>query len=392
VRVLFTTRPLAGHVLPTLPLARALEAAGHEVALASAGAALEHARRAGLRCFEAGLSDAAARGELRRRSARLAELPPHEVRRLFFAEGFGRLELEARLPELERIVGEWRPALVVHDLAELAGPLAAAAAGIPWVDHSYGPAVPRDLLEAGTEAAAPQWRARGLEPRVLGGSLYVDICPPALQLPGEPRAPRVQPLRPAEPRRHDPAAWPRSFPDRPAVYVSLGTVWNRQPDVFRTVLEGLARFELELLVTVGPDNDPELLGPQPPHVHVEQFVPQAQVLPAMDLVVTHGGAGTMLGSFACGLPLLVLPQGADQYANAEAVVAAGAGLALTPAELSADAVASGVGALLDDACYREAARGIRSEIAAMPSPAGAVPVLEALTASIRGGPSEGAWT
>ena len=342
VRVLFTTRPLAGHVLPTLPLARALEAAGHEVALASAGAALEHARRAGLRCFEAGLSDAAARGELRRRSARLAELPPHEVRRLFFAEGFGRLELEARLPELERIVGEWRPALVVHDLAELAGPLAAAAAGIPWVDHSYGPAVPRDLLEAGTEAAAPQWRARGLEPRVLGGSLYVDICPPALQLPGEPRAPRVQPLRPAEPRRHDPAAWPRSFPDRPAVYVSLGTVWNRQPDVFRTVLEGLARFELELLVTVGPDNDPELLGPQPPHVHVEQFVPQAQVLPAMDLVVTHGGAGTMLGSFACGLPLLVLPQGADQYANAEAVVAAGAGLALTPAELSADAVASGV--------------------------------------------------
>ncbi len=378
VRVLFTTRPLAGHVIPTLPLVRALEAAGHEVALASAGAALEHARQAALPCFEAGLSDSAARGELRRRSARLAELPPHEGRRLFFTEGFGRLELEARLPELERIVGEWRPALLVHDLAELAGPLAAAAAGIPWVDHSYGPAVPRDLLEAGTEAAAPQWRARGLEPRVLGGSLYVDICPPALQLPGEPRAPRVQPLRPAKPRRHDPAAWPHSFPGRPAVYVSLGTVWNRQPDVFRTVLEGLARFELEPLVTVGPGNDPELLGPQPPHVHVERFVPQAQVLPAMDLVVTHGGAGTMLGAFACGLPLLVLPQGADQFANAERVVAAGAGLALTPAELSADAVASGVGALLSEARYREAARRIQSEIAAMPEPADVVPVLEAL--------------
>ena len=123
-----------------------------------------------------------------------------------------------------------------------------------------------------------------------------------------------------------------------------------------------------MLVTLGPGNDPELLGAQPPHVHVERFVPQTQVLPAMDLVVTHGGAGTMLGAFACGLPLLVLPQGADQFANAERVVAAGAGLALTPAELSADAVASGAGALLSEARYREAARRIQSEIAAMPAP------------------------
>ena len=46
---------------------------------------------------------------------------------------------------------------------------------------------------------------------------------------------------------------------------------------------------------------------------------------AVDAVVTHGGAGTTLGALAFGVPLLVLPQGADQYANAERVVAAGAG-------------------------------------------------------------------
>ena len=121
-------------------------------------------------------------------------------------------------------------------------------------------------------------------------------------------------------------------------------------------------------------------------------MPQAQVLPAMDLVVTHGGAGTMLVSFACGLPLLVLPQGADQYANAEGVVGAGAGLALTPAELSPGTVASRVGALLDDARYREAAGRIRAEIEAMPEAAVAVATLESLTASITGGASGGACT
>jgi UDP:flavonoid glycosyltransferase YjiC (YdhE family) len=371
VRVLITTRPLAGHLLPTLPLARALHAAGHEVAFASAGAALEQARRAGMRCFPAGLRDDETRAQLRRRFPRLAALGPHDARRVFFADGFGRIELEARLPDLERILAQWRPTLLVRDLAELAGPLAAASASVPWVDHSYGPAVPRDLLQAGAEAAAPQWRSRGLEPRSLGDLLYIDICPPALQPAGEPGAPRVQPLRPAEPLERDPAG-------ARAAYVSLGTVWNRQPEVFRTVLEGLAVHSLEVLVTVGPGNDPGLLGPQPPNVHVEQFVPQAQVLPAMDLVVTHGGAGTMLGSFAAGLPLLVLPQGADQYANAECVVAAGAGLSIAPGDLRADAVSSAAAALLGEPRYREAAWRIRAEIAAMPPAAEVVPVLEAV--------------
>jgi len=47
-------------------------------------------------------------------------------------------------------------------------------------------------------------------------------------------------------------------------------------------------------------------------------------------VVTYGGSGTMIGTLAAGLPLLMVPQSADQYSNADRVVASGAGLSLLP--------------------------------------------------------------
>src|SRR3954453_15361341 len=55
-------------------------------------------------------------------------------------------------------------------------------------------------------------------------------------------------------------------------------------------------------------------------VTLDPYIPQAEVLPRCHAVIPHGGAGTTLGALAFGLPLLVIPQGADQYANAERVV------------------------------------------------------------------------
>jgi UDP:flavonoid glycosyltransferase YjiC (YdhE family) len=103
----------------------------------------------------------------------------------------------------------------------------------------------------------------------------------------------------------------------------------------------------------------------PDHVTLRAWVPQAAVVPHADLVVHHGGSGTTLGALAAGVPQLVLPQGADQFANAEALVAAGAARRLLPGELSADAVTEQ--ARKASFC-REAARAFADEIAAMPSP------------------------
>ena len=69
-----------------------------------------------------------------------------------------------------------------------------------------------------------------------------------------------------------------------------------------------------MLLTTGADLD---LGPVPPNVTVERWVPQTRRARRARLVVCHGGSGTVLGTLAAGLPLIILPLFADQATNAE---------------------------------------------------------------------------
>ena len=69
---------------------------------------------------------------------------------------------------------------------------------------------------------------------------------------------------------------------------------------------------------------PAMLGAVPDHVRVESFIPQAEVLPGCGAVVCHGGSGTILAALAHGLPVVCIPQGADQFANAANVERVGA--------------------------------------------------------------------
>jgi UDP:flavonoid glycosyltransferase YjiC (YdhE family) len=83
------------------------------------------------------------------------------------------------------------------------------------------------------------------------------------------------------------------------------------------------------------------------------------------VLVDHAGAGILLAGFRHGLPQLLLPQGIDQFGNAEAAERAGAGLALT--EVTAEAVAGAAQRLLDEPGFAAAARAVQDDIAAMPS-------------------------
>jgi len=121
-------------------------------------------------------------------------------------------------------------------------------------------------------------------------------------------------------------------------------------------------------VTTGPGFNPTLLGPLPPAVRTAQFLPQAAVLPHCRAVVSHAGAGTMLGALCYGLPQLCLPQGTDQPSNTAALLPTGAALALQPDEITADTVAEALGQLLNEPSFREAANRLRAEIERMPPP------------------------
>ena len=365
-----------------LPLARALAEAGHEVAIASGEPVAGEAEAEGFRAFRVGLASDSAEPDARRIRDRAASLPPSQVRPLLFTELFVRVELEPRANDLLEVIEQWAPHVVVHDVAEFAAPLVATKAGIPYVEHSYGPAIQNDVIRSAGDAAAPFWTSHGLAPHPLGGLyryLYLDVCPPSLQVP-EAIPGAVQGIRTIEtrPAKTQPA-WLDALRDLPIVYITLGTVYNQNVGVFEALLDGLRDEALNLVVTVGTQNDPAILGRQPSNVHVHQYIPQELLLPHCAAVVTHGGAGSTLGALAFGLPLLVVPQGADHFYNAERVVAAGAGVQLMSDRLTADSARDAVRTLLHDDTFQGAALRIKSELDAMPAPQRAVETLEQLT-------------
>ncbi|WP_116202386.1 glycosyltransferase [Amycolatopsis circi] len=312
MRVLFTSLASVGHTYPLIPLAVAVREAGHEVHFAAGENVHASLHRNGLRPFRP-------------------------------ADSFYEIYAEDLEPDLARL----RPDLVVHEWGQPGPAVAAQRAGIPSLWHGFGRLFPDGI---------------GLQ-RPVPDAPHLDICPPSLQdkdfLATAERI-ELRPVAYSEPLPE----WRVERTSRPLVYLTLGTAFGTA-EVLATAIEGLTALGVDVVVAAGNVQ----LGAVPKNVTVQSWVPQAELLPYVDAVVHHGGSGTTLGALAVGAPQLMLPQGADQFANAEALSAAGAALRILPGELSTDNVAEGVRTLLSrHSGHRDAARAIAEEIARMPSP------------------------
>jgi len=153
----------------------------------------------------------------------------------------------------------------------------------------------------------------------------------------------------------------------PLVYVTFGTVFNRDLGLIATVVEGVRTLPVKVVVTLGPGNEPAAVGEQPANVHVAEYIPQADLLPRCAAVASHAGSGTFLAALAQGLPQLVLPQAADQFLNASAAAQAGIAREIPPGEITAQRVRDELERVLHDPAIAAAARAMSAEMAAMPS-------------------------
>ena len=148
--------------------------------------------------------------------------------------------------------------------------------------------------------------------------------------------------------------WTPPSGDGPLIVVSLGTTDMDEVPVLTNVLDALAHERARVFATVGDHADPGAI-PTPANATVGRFVQHAAVLPHADLVISHGGIGTALAAVAHGLPVLFLPLGRDQPANAKAIAATGAARVLPPSATPGQ-IARAAEELLTDPSYREAAR------------------------------------
>jgi len=188
--------------------------------------------------------------------------------------------------------------------------------------------------------------------------------------------PAVQPIRPVTFAAGGDEESPEWAGDDPLVYVTFGTVFNRDISVIATVVAGLRDLPLRVVVTLGPGRDITVLGAQPPNVHVAGYIAQTELLPHCTAVASHAGSGTFLAALARGLPQLLLPQAADQFLNAAASARAGVGIAIGPGELTAETVRDEFQRLLADPAFGDAARRMSREIEAMPAPVAVVERIE----------------
>ncbi|MER8070150.1 glycosyltransferase [Streptomyces sp. NPDC094034] len=368
MRILFSSTPAHGHLLPQLPLARAFRERGDDVVFLTAGELTPLLAREGFEVLPAGPAIDVLMAEAARRTG--AD-PKGEPTPDVVAEFFAGARVDLTADEALVAARDWRPELIVSEPCDFVGPLAAADLEVPVATVAFGPALPPEFIEPMDAVAAVRYAERGLTPRPAAH--YLDTCPPAMQQDGwQPPSGRL-PLRP-EPhgqrgqRPSEPAVAPVDADRRPPrVLVTFGTVFSA-PEVLSPILRELSQTDMELRVTLGLSASAEDFDVDHDRVTFVGFTPLSELLRDTDLVVTHGGAGTTLGTLAAGVPMVIAPQGADQFIQADRVAAAGAGLGLPPGTATPEGVAKAASAVLADQGFRAAARMVADQIAAMPAP------------------------
>jgi len=123
--------------------------------------------------------------------------------------------------------------------------------------------------------------------------------------------------------------------DGPLIYLSLGSLGSADVELMRTLIGSLTDVPYRVIVSMGPQHTELELGA---NMVGEEFLPQASVLPQVDLVITHGGNNTVTEALHFGIPMIVLPLFWDQYDNAQRIDEVGFGRRLDtyghePAEL-----------------------------------------------------------
>lgn len=383
MRVLFSSTRGTGHFLPLVPVIEACLRSGHEVLVAGSPHLKETVARTR---YEFRQFDAPPEDELADTWARVPEAVQRgQAEPIVVGEIFGRLNSTAALPGLREAIREWRPDVVVRETSEYGSALAAELEGVPLARVAIGlNGIEEKGLKWASEPLDALRSATGLPPDPdadrLRESPYLSAFPASLEDPS-------LPLQPDTLRFRDPA-WdepPAPLPDwwdggdRPLVYVSFGTVAGSTPmgaGLYPAAMEAVTELPVRVLMTVGRDVALDAFGPAPDNMHVEHFVPQAEVLGHAAAVVHHGGAGSTLGAAAAGRPQVVVPAFADQPSNAARVEAVGAGLGTPP---EAGAIRAALERVLEEEDLRAGAERLAAEVRGQAPVEDTVALLESLS-------------
>ncbi len=328
-----------GHAFPMIALGGALAARGHEVALQTWSRWEDDVRAAGMR-FE---------------PAPEYHVFPTRERPLAPYEAVARATGQTR-----PLVASLRPDAVVADILTLAPALAGELEGVPvatviphvdprsapgWPPYSLGARLPRTGLGRRAWGALSRATDAGLErgrrelnetrrrvglpalDRVHGGisaALALVATFPQLEYPRSAPPPATHVVGPL---LWEPPFGNASLPegDGPLVLVAPSTSQDPDHRLLRASLAGLADLPVRVLATW---NRRPLAGPLdvPPNARFVEWVSYASTMPHCDVVVCHGGHGTVARALSSGCVVVAVPAAGDMNENAARIDWAGVGV------------------------------------------------------------------
>jgi UDP:flavonoid glycosyltransferase YjiC (YdhE family) len=384
MRVLMTTKSGAGHFGPLVPFARALRRSGADVVIAAPRQAAPMVRAARLPLWAV---DDPPAGERDAIFAAVRQSTQPEAKRIV-GDVFARIDARAAYPGVLAACRVWRPDVVISEITEFAGPLAADAIDVPSIAVGISQQGRTEQVMPLVVPALDELRARfDVAPDPGGarmvGRPYFTLMPEALEDPATPRSDAALRFREVirGPRAVLPDWWDGD--QRPLIYLTFGSVAPTMdffPGMYREAIDALALLPARVLVTIGRERDPSELGALPPNVHVERWVAQNDVMPHAAAMVCHGGSGTVTMGLAAGVPTVVVPLFADQSWNSERIAALGAGIELPGGPDAATDVGEAVLSLLADPSYRHTAERIAAQMQSLPPVEAAVGVVRDLLA------------
>ncbi len=364
--------PAAGHTYPTLPIVRELIARGEQVEYFSTPGFRDDIERTGavFRCY----------GSAMQRSE------THAPRNLCTLAGWVMADCRTIAEAHLETVRATRPDYIIRDALAVWGNLFARLLSVPAISSISTFAFnkqnvmgnPRFLfntlamLPGGAFSLWSYWKQSRAIARKYGVPRYsIEDC-----FGGQEDLNLVHTSREFQPgaesfderykfvgssleTRSDDADFPWDrLDERPLVYVSLGTSLNEQPDFFGNCLEAMTSEPLQVVMSVGDKIGEAEKAALSEHCIAERHVPQLCVLKRAALFITHGGMNSVSEGLYYGVPLIVVPQTAEQALIGRRVAELGAGLVVPMRKLTCHPLRQAALTVLGDERYRHASAKI----------------------------------
>lgn len=142
-----------------------------------------------------------------------------------------------------------------------------------------------------------------------------------------------------------PAIFAQHPSDSKLIYLSLGSLGSADVGLMKRLISVLGATKHRYIVSKGPQHE---LFELAQNMVGSQFLPQTNIIPLVDLVITHGGNNTTTEALALGKPMILLPLFWDQYDNAQRIDELGFGVRLATYAFTDEEMNDALAKLLGD--------------------------------------------